>query len=730
MLWLCVYSESDAVTSRKDADFILDAPVGKVRAVSPARAKLLAKMGINTVSDLISNYPHRYIDLSKTAEIARAEIGDFVTVIGTVDEITVKQPRPRLDILEVGLFDGTGILIATWFKQPWMAKRFTRGMRVAFSGKVTFDYGFKRMSSPFVAFLDDAGGSGSIAQLHSVHATTEGISATWMRRFIANALEQVADIDDPLPALMRSTRNLVSKKAALRQIHFPLDQRQRAEAHRRLAYEEVLLLQLEMMMRRNAETDGGTPHVHAAGEHMAKLRSLLPYELTEEQEAAVEAISRDMGSEHCMNRMLLGDVGTGKTVVAAFALAMAADSGFQAAMMAPTEVLARQYASKVGSLFDACGISWGILTGSTSPAERAEMLDAARSGDLQVLFGTHALIEPDVEFANLSLVIIDEQHRFGVNQRAKLRMKGPGSDLLVMTATPIPRTLALTLYGDLDTSYIRRRPANRPPTSTRVISRDSRGSAYEEIRQALKKGRQAYIICPLVGVSRKARAEQAEDGRLAASLRGGADITDPKAAEQEAAHLQRNVFPNHRVGLLTGHMSSQEKQQVMSDFGAGSIDVLVATTVVEVGIDVPNATMMMIEDAERFGLSQLHQLRGRVGRGEYPGTVFLVADPGADDTDVKARMDAMVSTADGFELAEADLRARREGDVLGSRQHGAAALRLVNVIDDAELIERAHEDAQALLAADPDLSSEVNAPLAREIERVFSQYDESASKGA
>lgn len=719
------------MTARTDADYLLEAPVGKVRAVSPARAQKLAKMGINTISDLLKNYPHRYIDLSQIETIERALIGSFVTVCGTVDETVEKHPRPRLDILEVSIFDGTGILIATWFKQPWMAKRFEKGARVAFSAKVTFDYGFKRMSSPLVAFLggsDEA--AGSMRELHSIHSTTEGVSATWMRRFIANALEQTADISDPLPPHLRSSHKLLSKKVALRQIHFPVNQQQRREARRRLAYEEVLCLQLEMMMRRNAETDNGTPHVHAPGDITRALREHIPYELTDEQEVAIADITHDMGEERCMNRMLLGDVGTGKTVVAAFALALAADSGFQAAMMAPTEVLARQYAQKMGPIFDACGIRWSILTGSTDAQERADILERAQSGDLQVLFGTHALIEPDVQFAELSCVIIDEQHRFGVNQRAKLRMKGPGCDLLVMTATPIPRTLALTLYGDLDTSYIRKRPSSRPPTQTRVISRDSRGSAYEAIREALKEGRQAYIICPLVGVSRKARAEQAENGELAASLNCGSDISDPKAAEQEATHLQRNVFPHHRVGLLTGHMNAQDKHRVMAEFSEGAIDVLVATTVVEVGIDVPNATMMMIEDAERFGLSQLHQLRGRVGRGEYPGTVFLVADPGEDDTDVQARMQAMVSTTDGFELAEADLKARREGDVLGNRQHGAATLKLVNVIDDAKLIECAHRDAISLLSDDPALANPENAALAHEIERVFAQYDDSASMGA
>lgn len=716
------------MTSRGDSDFLLDCDAGKVRAVSPARAKNLAKMGIMTVRDLLENYPRRYIDLSNIETAARAPIGQFVTVVGTVDEITEKQPRRRLHILEVAIFDGTGVIIATWFRQPWMAARFERGMRVAFSGKVSFEYGFKRMNSPYVAFLGEPDQPQTrLAQMIAVHPTTEGISTTWMRRFVANALEQTADISDALPVDLRLKHGLIGKKEAMRQIHFPENRTQMLQARKRLAYEEVLRLQLEMMRLRRAETLDAEPIVHEPGPRVESLRAQLPYTLTDEQEQAVADITGDMCAPRSMNRMLLGDVGTGKTIVAAFALALAADSGCQAAMMAPTEVLARQYAGKLGPLFDAANISWGTLTGSTAPEERERLLVAAADGSLQVLFGTHALIEPTVSFAHLSLVVIDEQHRFGVNQRAALRMKGPGCDLLVMTATPIPRTLALTLYGDLDTSYIRTRPGNVTPTHTELVSRDARGRAYEAMKQALAQGRQAYVICPLVGLSRERRAE---DGSLFASLASGSDISDPKAAEEEATRLQREVFTGYRVGLLTGRMNAAEKQQVMEAFNAGDIDVLVATTVVEVGVDVPNATTMLIEDAERFGLSQLHQLRGRVGRGEHPGTVFLVADPGKDDTETRARMDAFVSTTDGFELAEADLRTRHEGDVLGSRQHGAETLKLVNVIDDAKLIACAHEDALEILANDPELHAPEHTALAADIERVFANLDETASRGA
>ena len=723
---------------------LLDSPVTEVRAVSPARAKLLAAMGIETVGDLLTTYPNRHIDLTRTETCASATVGQTATVVGTVWEVREKQPRPRLDILEVTLTDDTGALLGVWFRQPWMARRFEKGARIALSGKVTFDYGMKRMNSPFVEFLGGPGDAPT-ARFVPVHPATEKLSATWMRRFIANALELAADIPDPLPIDLRLRRELVSKKAALRRIHFPTTREELEEARRRLAYEELLTLQLELLSRRAAETSDAPPTAHVRGPRTAALERALPFELTAGQQSAVADITADMTAPAHMNRMLLGDVGSGKTVVAALAIALAADTPYppadtsefayktssgvtdaapsadssefayktspgaaadppagsalccQSALMAPTEVLAQQHAKSLGPLFDAAGVTWGLLTSSTPRSERSRLLAGAADGSVHVLIGTHALIEDDVVFAHLTLAVIDEQHRFGVAQRAALRAKGPGADLLVMTATPIPRTLALAYYGDLDTSYIRERPAGRPDPVTRVISRDERSVAYDAVRRAVSEGHQAYIICPLVGLTREQRAKRAEDGTLEVALRGGEDISDAKAAASEAEFLAAKVFPGMSVGLLTGHMAAAEKQESMARFADGRTDVLVATTVVEVGVDVPNATVMLVEDAERFGLSQLHQLRGRISRSEVAGQFFCVADPAADDDELRARMQAIESTADGFELAEADLIARREGDVLGMRQHGVSVLKLANVVDDAPLVQAAHADAQELL---------------------------------
>ena len=718
------------MSSRARSDALLEGSVEEVRAVSSSRARLLEGMGIRTVRDLLACYPNRYIDLTTVSKCASAPIGETVTVVGEVYDVVEKKPRPRLDVLEVTLVDDTGVILGVWFRQPWMARRFERGARVAFSGKVAFEYGYKRMNSPFVEFLGSSSDARPSAAFVPVHPSSEGLSTSWMRRFVANAIEETSDVSDPLPPSLRLSRGLLSKKAALRQIHFPKTRGELSSAHRRLAYEELLCLQLQMVGRRRAETSSGTPVAHVSGTASEKLREALPFELTDEQEAAVADIRGDMCSPRCMNRMLLGDVGTGKTVVAAFAVALCADTGCQCAFMAPTEVLASQHAESLGPLFEAAGVTWALLTGSTPAAERERILASAAEGSVCCLIGTHALLEPDVRFARFSLAVIDEQHRFGVRQRSALRAKGECADLLVMTATPIPRTLALACYGDLDTSYIRHRPANRPSPVTRVISRDERHVAYEAIRAAVAEGRQAYIICPLVGLSRKERAVREEDGRMQESLSGGADISDPKAAEEEARYLSAKVFPECSVGLLTGHMSSSEKQSAMRRFADGETSVLVATTVVEVGVDVPGATVMLVEDAERFGLSQLHQLRGRVSRGAIAGQVFLVADPKEDDEELKARMEAIATIDDGFELAEADLRARREGDVLGKRQHGQAALKLANVVDDAELVAMAHEDARAILDADPKLSRPEHARLAHEVSLLVSDRDPSESEAA
>ncbi|MBE0416507.1 MAG: ATP-dependent DNA helicase RecG [Coriobacteriia bacterium] len=675
-------------------------PAGEARFVDRSRAEALTRLEIETVGDLVRHFPFRYLDLSDVRPLIKVLPGDELTVTGRVHRITVKRPRPRLSIVEVAITDSTGILLGVWFNQPYMADRFQEGEHVAFAGRVEQEYGFLQMKNPFVEKLGRAEGPSYLGRVLPVHRTTEGLTTNWLRRLVASAVDDVADVPDFLPVNLRMRHGLFSERVALRAMHFPRDMAEATEARRRLAYDELLCLQLGLASRRHAITveRPGIAHV-IDGPALARLREALPFALTDDQVAAVGEILGDMKSSRPMNRMLLGDVGTGKTAVAAHALAAVADTGTQAAMMAPTEVLAVQYAERVGPLLDEAGISWALLTGSLAAKPRADVLADVASGETIVLFGTHALIEKDVKYQRLSLAIVDEQHRFGVAQRLALRQKGTAADMLVMTATPIPRSLALTRFGDLETSYLRQRPhgEGEPRVSTRLVTKTHRDAAYEEVRSAVRQGRQAYVVCALVDES---------------------DALQARSANAEARRLQREVFSDLRVGLLTGKMTPPERLDVMRRFRDGTVDVLVATTVIEVGVDVPNVTVMLIEDAERFGLAQLHQLRGRVGRGQYPGSVLLFADPKTDES--RTRMKAVVATTDGFVLAEEDLRLRGAGQMMGEAQHGLPELTVASLINDADLLDLARADARELIADDPHLSMPEHIPLGTEAKRRFS----------
>lgn len=488
-------------------------------------------------------------------------------------------------------------------------------------------------------------------------------------------------------------------------------------------------------MRESAQGSAGAPaHEHVInGAHLEKLRKAVPFALTDDQRRSVDDILKRMAAPERMEHMLLGDVGTGKTIVAAHALAAAADSGSQALMMGPTEVLAAQYAASIGPLLDAAGVPWALITGSTPQAERDDACAALASGALSVAFGTHALLEDSVTCKNCSLVIVDEEQRFGVDQRAKLAEKGRGADVLLMTATPIPRSLALALYGSMTQSYLRQVPFDRPPRTTRVLGFRERGRAYDAALAACERGEQAYVVCPLVGekkpaAEKRARADEQDEERDEPFIESDADMVgdNARAAEAEAAFLQAKTFSAYKVGLLHGRMKADEKRRVMDEFRAGRIDVLVSTTVIEVGVDVPRATVMIVEDADRFGLSQLHQLRGRVGRGKLAGEVYLIA--ATSNEEALARLSAMEKTDDGFELAEYDLSLRREGDILGNRQHGASALKLVNVVRDAAVIEAAHQDARAIIERDPLGATDEVRALYHESDAMFLASETGAHK--
>ena len=696
--------------------------VSRLRYVSGARREALSRLGIERVRDLLLHVPHRYLDFTNVVKVGYADVGTDATVIVQVDRVRLKKPKPRMQIVEVDAFDETGVLQATFFRQPWIADQLHQGDLVALSGNVTFEYGFKRMKAPFYEVLGTTDEVGSYARVLPVHGVGEGITASWMRRIVAAALEDAGDVCDVLPPALVARHGLMTLGRALRSVHFPASLGEKEEARRRLAYDELLCLQLALLTRQRITLGDVTPTQHVAdGPKRRALLAALPFALTDEQSTAVDEILADMAAPRVMNRLLLGDVGTGKTAVAAVALAAVADTGSQAAVMAPTSVLARQYAEKIGPLLDEAGIAWALVTGSTAAAEREDATARIAAGTLTVTFGTTALLSSDVAFKDLSLVVIDEQHRFGVDQRAALRRKGPGADLLTMTATPIPRTLALSVYGDVACSRITKRPRPGAGISTTSIPSTSLDLAYGAIRDAVAAGHQAYVICPLV--------DETDDGHDLDDVPEAVQGTQKQlhAATTTREQLATFILKGITVGLLHGRMSASEKDEAMASFRSGETSVLVSTTVVEVGVDVPNATVMLVHDADRFGLATLHQLRGRVGRGDVSGTVYLECSA-KRGTPARKRIDALEETSDGFKLAELDLQLRHEGEVLGYRQSGGVSLTLCDLGTDTDLVEWAHVDARAMADADEELASEALRPLAHEVRDRFGAYFEEVER--
>ncbi|MBY4796821.1 ATP-dependent DNA helicase RecG [Collinsella sp. AGMB00827] len=699
-----------SVARRLACSRYLETDVSRLRYVSGSRARALERLGLNQVRDLLYHIPRRYLDFSATTTIEAAPLASVVSIVAEVDRVIERRPRPRMVVTEVSLFDETGVMKAVFFKQPWLSRQIKSGNRLALMGKLEFAYGFKQMKSPIFERVSDDEHTNHMVPIHPVG---EGISVAWMRRIMSEALADAVGIFDPMPAVYRASHQLMSRAQALRAIHFPQSLNSAEQARRRLAYEEVLYLQLGLRMKNEIEFVDPAVRSHRAGEAVQALRRALPFELTYEQEGAVADILHDMAdTHHAMSRLLLGDVGTGKTAVATLALGAAKDGQAQACVMAPTSVLAQQYAIGTGPLLDRANISWALLTGATPAQERSEILCDLAAGTLDVLVGTHAVLSEDVVFSDLGLVVIDEQHRFGVGQRAALRAKGPGADLLVMSATPIPRTLALALYGDVDVSRIRKRPCAGAGVATHILDPSNRDLAYGAIRDAIAKKQRAYIICPLVAPGED--ATQLDDG-----FAPGENTEDGAASALVAATAEveriAQIFPQAHVGLLHGRMSAAEKDQAIDQFRRGVTDILVATTVVEVGVDVPEATVMLIENGERFGLATLHQLRGRIGRGSAPGVCFIISSAADKQTPAYQRLSSLERITDGFELAEIDLRLRHEGEILGYRQSGGVSLRFVDLVEDQDLIEAANYDARQILEDNPDLSAPETLPLRIEV---------------
>ena len=678
----------------------LSSPVQFLKGVGPKMALRFAAKKIQTVEDLLYFLPRTYEDRREIRKIHKLETNKTQTVVAVVSEVAFRYYGKRR-ILEVAVSDDTGILTAKWFKgrMSHLTGAFKKGARVIFTGNVTPGYAGKSMIHPDYEILDEEDEENllNFKRIVPVYSETEGLHQKYIRKVMSSALENYSRyIASPIPADICRKRSLINIREALVSVHFPGSDaplepflNERSEAHRRLIYDEFFFFQLGMAVKKSGRVLDRGISFSIEGNLPAKFYASLPFEMTGAQRRVVEEIQKDLRTPTAMNRLLQGDVGSGKTLVAMSAMVTVCENGYQAALMAPTEILARQHNTTLSAWAASIGLRVVLLTGGMNGAARSEALEHIRSGEADIIIGTHALIQEDVDFKKLGLVVIDEQHRFGVLQRATLRNKGLSSDVLVMTATPIPRTLAMTVYGDLDVSVIDEMPPGKKPVRTVVMGENKREAVYDAIRKELAKNHQAFIVYPLV--------EQSEN-------------LDLKDATKMAEHLQKNIFPDVRVGLIHGRMKDREKDAVMHDFLENRIAILVSTTVIEVGIDVPRASLMVIEHAERFGLSQLHQLRGRVGRRDIPSTCILLTDYKASG-DARKRLKIMEKTTDGFVLADEDLAIRGPGDFLGTRQSGLPDFRIASIIRDARILNDAKEDAFALVARDPLLTKPEHAIL-------------------
>jgi len=704
---------------------LAEIPVREIRRVGDRRQEALADLDIHTVLDLVTHYPRRYIDRTRQAEVTELRPGEESVVLARVTSCRVRRTRKGRSLVELEVDDGTGTLKVTFFNQPWRAKQLPVGTEALFFGKLDLYRGRRQFTNPVVDLVGNRTG-----RIVPIYPTSEksGIAGWEFGEWVGEALRRAGSLHDPVPPGWRSELDLMERSAAFVAIHAPSSFEEKAKARRRLAFDELLRLQLEVVMRRQALERGarGIAHPLEPGPEVPDLVGAfvgqLPFRLTNAQRRALAEIGRDLASPAPMHRLLQGDVGAGKTVVAVAALLTAVQGGRQGALMAPTEVLAEQHFLSVRELLadlavpDATRLgrsrplSLALLTSRTPAGERAKLHDGLRSGAIDLLVGTHALLTGDVRFSSLGVVVIDEQHRFGVEQREALRAKGRDAadgqgadpDLLVMTATPIPRTAALVVFGDLDVTELDELPAGRAPIETTwARTPDDEELAWRRVRDEVGAGNRVYVVCPLVDGSERVQAKSATD---------------------ELARLESGRLAGLRLGLLHGQMKAADKEGVMARFRRGSLQVLVATTVIEVGVDVPEATVMVVEDADRFGIAQLHQLRGRVGRSDRPSWCFLLSATASPDA--VQRLQALEASTDGFELADVDLELRGEGTLLGARQKGRSDLKLASLRRvDRPLVEAARTVAEAVLSQDPTLE---RAPEMADEIRLFVGEDEAA----
>lgn len=686
-------AESTADETPIDAKQLLRTPAASLRNVGHHRADLLARLGLRAASDLLFNFPRDYLDLSDERLITELEQGVLQTVRGTVVEVATSSKGFGKSRVAVMIRDTSGHLRATWFNQPFISKRFHEGQAVLLTAKPKLRGMMWEMSHPLVTNLADEEAVSDGRKMLPVYSLTEGISQYYMRKMVEATVEDFADVpEEVFPQRLLEKYDLLPLAAALRSIHQPQDPNALELARRRFIYQELFVMQLAVAIRRLQQRMQFAPELPTTTKIDARIRRLLPFELTAGQNQAIEEVTADMAQTQPMNRLLQGDVGSGKTIVALYAMLVAIANGQQTALMAPTEILARQHAETLEGLLTASIVRFAVLAGGTPRAEREEILQQVAAGEINVVFGTQAIIQDDVKFKQLGLVVIDEQHKFGVKQRAALRQEKHSPHYLVMTATPIPRTVTMTLFGDLEISTLKELPTGRQPLNTYLVEPDKEQRWWAFVRDRLREGRQAFVVAPLVDESETVSAPSVS------------------AAFEQLTNGELEAF---RMALLHGRMSASEKQAVMDAFRAGETQVLVSTSVIEVGVDVANASVMTIVGAERFGLAQLHQIRGRVGRGSHAGFCGVIVGELAEEQ--RERLEAFAGSTDGFELAELDFKLRGPGDLFGTQQHGLPPLRIADLSRDRELLEEARREAQTLVTDDPGLKHPDHAKLRRQM---------------
>lgn len=719
----------------------LATPVEKLRNVGARNLPRLHKLGIKTVRDLLWHLPARYEDYSQIIPISDLSFEQKATIQGQVVKIDSRRIFPRrLTIVEAIIEDDSGSIKAVWFNQPYIATTLTEGTRVSLAGSVKLDKRGLYMASPsYEKLRDDDYHVYNLTHTHGlipVYPETEGVSSKYLRFLIKPLLSEVA-LEDHLPPEAIARNSLTDITTALQKVHYPLSLAEADQAKERLAFDELLLFQIKSLLERRKLNQLKSPAFAFDKEFVTDLISRLPFELTKDQKIATWEILKDLEKSYPMNRLMEGDVGSGKTVVALIAAAQTAKAGYQTVFLAPTEVLAHQHMETIRNLVAHTNLEVALVTGSTawstySLGKKSEIKRRIATGQAKIIIGTHALIQKDVEFDKLALVVIDEQHRFGVNQRAALVKHSSSSlvpHLLSMTATPIPRTLALTIYGDLDISIIKEKPKNRQKIQTRIVPPSGRSEAYHFIRSEVKAGRQVFVICPRIEVAMDPLSGPDSGTSPVGPPKGSPSTTGPrsgssaqlkfalaaemKAVQEEYKKLSENVFPDLKVAMLHGKMKPKEKTDIMARFKEGFADILVSTSVIEVGVDVPNATVMMIENADHFGLAQLHQFRGRIGRGEHQSYCLLFTS-GAEKTS-NQRLKALVSTDDGFLLAEKDMAIRGPGEFFGSQQSGLPDLAMA-ALANVELIKKSRAEARLILKDDPNLTN--HAPLKQQLQRL------------